>query len=140
MGKYCGGEKILSPPWFQHCGVERLCHSDASVYSYVEVFCLEKIKSNKFLVIYKLYLVTETVKIANRLKVAFKLVALRVAHMLLSESCNETQSEVECHSHGQTTAVLSDGVVVCPLPPTSPFPCSKLNCLAREIRRYKKLA
>ena len=20
MGKYCGGEKILSPPWFQHCG------------------------------------------------------------------------------------------------------------------------
>ena len=24
MGKYCGGEKILSPPWFQHCGGERL--------------------------------------------------------------------------------------------------------------------
>jgi len=20
VGKYCGGEKILSPPWFQHCG------------------------------------------------------------------------------------------------------------------------
>ena len=23
MGKYCGGEKILSPPWFLHCGGER---------------------------------------------------------------------------------------------------------------------
>ena len=23
VGKYCGGEKILSPPLFQHCGGER---------------------------------------------------------------------------------------------------------------------
>jgi len=23
VGKYCGGEKMLSPPWFQHCGGER---------------------------------------------------------------------------------------------------------------------
>jgi len=22
-GKYCGGKKILSPPWFQHCGGKR---------------------------------------------------------------------------------------------------------------------
>ena len=32
-GKYCGGEKILSPPWFQHCGGERRSRprrSDAS--------------------------------------------------------------------------------------------------------------
>jgi len=34
VGKYCGGEKILSPPWFQHSGGERPRHprrSDASV-------------------------------------------------------------------------------------------------------------
>jgi len=29
-GKYCGGEKILSPQWFQHCGGERPRRSDAS--------------------------------------------------------------------------------------------------------------
>ena len=31
-GKYCGGEKILSPPWFQHCRGERPRRSDASVW------------------------------------------------------------------------------------------------------------
>jgi len=30
VGKYCGGDKILSPPWFQHCGGERPRRSDAS--------------------------------------------------------------------------------------------------------------
>jgi len=29
-GKYCGGEKILSPQWFQHCGGECPRRSDAS--------------------------------------------------------------------------------------------------------------
>jgi len=28
--KYCGGEKIVSPPWFQHCGGECPHRSDAS--------------------------------------------------------------------------------------------------------------
>jgi len=37
VGKYCGGEKILSPPWFQHCGDERPRRprrSDASAVGY----------------------------------------------------------------------------------------------------------
>ena len=32
LANYCGGEKILSPPWFHHCGGERprcLRRSDA---------------------------------------------------------------------------------------------------------------
>jgi len=33
-GKYCEGEKILSPPWFQHCGDERRRRSDASGHSH----------------------------------------------------------------------------------------------------------
>jgi len=30
VGKYCGGEKILSPPWFLHCGGERPRRSNTS--------------------------------------------------------------------------------------------------------------
>ena len=35
MGKYCGGDKILSTPWFPHSGGERPCHSDASAILYI---------------------------------------------------------------------------------------------------------
>ena len=31
VGKYCPGEKILAPPWFQHCGGKRPRRSDAFV-------------------------------------------------------------------------------------------------------------
>jgi len=32
VGKYCGGEKILSPPWFQHCVGKCPRRSDASKF------------------------------------------------------------------------------------------------------------